>query len=78
MTQHPIFKKYTRAWLHEVTGYSKNHLARINTGKMPLSRTFVERVCYSLQEHESELFLTSCNGFPVTHAGEQAEISKGE
>ncbi|MBA7574811.1 hypothetical protein ES708_16626 [subsurface metagenome] len=58
MEQHPLFKKYTRDWLHRVTGYSKGLLSRVATGKVPLNRSFVERVCYKLGLPEEELFLT--------------------
>ncbi len=54
--QHPLFFKYTRQWLHKVTGYSKGHLCRMATGRMPLSRAFIERVCYRLRQPEEELF----------------------
>jgi len=57
MLQHPLFLKYTRAWLHEVTGYSKGYLCRVATGKIPLSRSFMERVCFKLDQPEEELFL---------------------
>ena len=57
MTQHPLFIKYTRDWLHEVTGFSKGYLCRVATGKVPLSRSFVERVCFKLNQPEAELFL---------------------
>lgn len=55
--QHPIFVKYTRSWLHEVTGYSKGYLCRVATGKISLSRAFIERVCFKLQLPEEDLFL---------------------
>ena len=55
--QHPLFIKYKRDYLHEVTGYSKGYLSRVATGKIPLSRPFIERCCYKLQQPESELFL---------------------
>jgi len=57
MVQHPLFFKYTRDWLHEATGFSKNYLCRIATGRAPLTRSFIERVCYKLQMPEQELFL---------------------
>jgi len=57
MAQHPLFVKYKRDWLHEVTGFSKNYLCRIATGRVPLNRSFIERVCFSLHQPESELFL---------------------
>lgn len=55
--EHPIFLKYRRDWLHEETGFSKGYLSRVSTGKLPLSRAFVERVCFKLGLPESELFL---------------------
>ena len=55
--EHPLFIRYRRDWLHEKTGFSKGYLSRVSTGKTPLSRAFVERVCFSLQLPESELFL---------------------
>jgi len=55
--EHPIFQKYRRDWLHKVTGFSKGYLSRVATGKLPLSRAFVERVCFKLGLPESELFL---------------------
>jgi len=58
MVQHPLFIKYIRAWLHEVTGYSKGYLCRVATGKIPLSQSFIERVCFSLNQPGEELFLT--------------------
>jgi len=57
MPQHPLFIKYTRDWLHEVTGFSKGYLCRVATGKIPLSRSFIERVCFKLGEAEAHLFL---------------------
>ena len=56
MRQHPVFIKYTRDWLHEVTGYSKGYLCRVARGNTPLSRSFVERVCFKLNQPEAELF----------------------
>lgn len=57
MEQHPVFIKYTRDWLHQVTGFSKGYLSRVATSKCPLSRSFIERVCFKLNEPEEELFL---------------------
>ncbi len=57
MPQHPLFIKYTRDWLHQQTGFSKGYLSRVATGKVSLSRSFVERVCFRLREPEGELFL---------------------
>lgn len=57
MLQHPLFAKYTRDWLYQVTGYSKGYLSRVATGRIPLSRFFIERVCSKLQRPEDELFL---------------------
>jgi hypothetical protein len=58
MSQHPIFLKYTRDWLHLQTGFSKGYLCRVARGRVPLSRSFVERVCFKLREPEETLFLT--------------------
>ena len=55
--QHPLFFQYTRDWLHQVTGFSKGYLSRVATGKIPLSRSFIERVCFKLNQLESDLFL---------------------
>ncbi len=66
MEQHPLFIKYTRDWLHQRTGFSKGYLSRVATGKVPLSRSFVERVCFKLREPEVELFLPNhCEGNPT-------------
>lgn len=54
--QHPLFIRYTRDWLHAVTGYSKGYLSRVATGKIPVSRSFIERVCFKLKQPEGELF----------------------
>lgn len=62
MTQHPLFIKYKRDWLHRTTGYSKGYLSRVATGKIPLSRAFIERVCFNLNEPEEELFSTQGQG----------------
>lgn len=57
MEQHPLFIKYTRAWLHSKTGFSKGYLSRVSTGSASLSRSFIERVADTLNEPERELFL---------------------
>ncbi len=57
MEQHPVFLKYTRDWLHQVTGFHKGYISRVATGRTPLSRSFVERVCFALGEPAEELFL---------------------
>jgi len=57
MAQQPIFNKYTRDWISEATGFSKGYLSRVATGKVRLSRSFIERACFKLQESEAELFL---------------------
>ena len=57
MEQHPVFKKYTREWLNELTGYSKIYLSRVASGRVPLSRSFVERLSFTLNEPAEELFL---------------------
>jgi len=55
-SQFLIFRKYTREWLSEVSGFSKGYLSRVNTGKQPLTRSFIERCCFKLGEPEAELF----------------------
>ena len=57
MPQHPLFIKYRREWLRQVTGYSEGYLSRVATGKISLSRSFIERVCFKLNKPEEELFL---------------------
>lgn len=59
--QHPLFIKYRREWLSKVTGYSKGYLCRVATGKISLSRSFIERVCFKLNKPEAELFLPHTN-----------------
>lgn len=54
---HPIFQKFTRVWLSEATGYSKGYLCRVATGKIALTRSFIERVCFALREPADSLFL---------------------
>ena len=58
MEQHPLFIKYTRDWLHQSTGFTKNYLCRIATGRAPLTRSFIERASHKLNRPEEELFLT--------------------
>lgn len=65
MPQHPLFMKYTREWLSEVTGFSKGYLCRLATGHDPLSRSFIERVCFKLGEPEEELFLPADEAPPT-------------
>jgi len=55
--QHPLFIKYKREYLHELTGYSLGYLSRVATGKTPLRRSFIERVCFKLNQPEEALFL---------------------
>ena len=57
--QHPVFIVYRRDWLAEVTGFSKGYLCRVATGRYPLSRSFMERVCFKLGKPEAELFLAN-------------------
>jgi len=59
MRNHPLFAKYTRNYISEMTGYSKAYLSRVFRGRTPLSRYFVERVSYSLREHPADLFVAS-------------------
>jgi len=62
--QHPLFKKYTQAWLHRVTGFTKGYLSRVSTGRVSLSRPFIERVCYKLGLPEEELFSPQAKRLP--------------
>lgn len=55
--QHPLFTKYTRDYLHRVTGFSKGYLSRLATGRAPVRLSFIARVCFALKERESDLFL---------------------
>lgn len=54
---HPLFKKYSRDWLSEVSGYTKSYLCRVARGRIPLTRSFIDRLCFKLNEPEVELFL---------------------
>ena len=54
--EYAIFRKYRRDWLSEITGYSRGYLCRIATGKQPMTRSFIERVCRTLNEPEAALF----------------------
>ena len=54
----PLFRIYTRSHLSEVTGFSKSYLCRVATGKAPLTRSFVAKVCFALGRREGELFLS--------------------
>jgi len=63
--QHPLFIKYRRDWLHEITGYSKGYLSRVARGRTSLSRSFIERVCFKLNQPEEELFLPDGAKAPI-------------
>jgi len=54
--EHPLFLKYRREWLAVQTGYSRGYLSRVARGKAPLSRNFIDRVCFKLGEPEEKLF----------------------
>ena len=56
MNNHPLFLIYTREFIHEQTGFSKSYLCRISRGRTPLTRSFIERMCYKLKRSEKELF----------------------
>lgn len=60
--QHPVFLKYTRDWLHQVTGYSKLYLCRVANGRVPITRPFVDRMSYKLNEPAKNLFLPDAAG----------------
>ncbi|MBA7673722.1 hypothetical protein ES703_81926 [subsurface metagenome] len=55
-SEYLIFRKYSRQWLSEVTGFSLGYLSRVNTGKQRLTRSFIERCCFKLGESEDNLF----------------------
>jgi len=55
-TIHPIFMKYSRGWLSQITGYSKGYLCRVATGHIHPSKSFIERCCYNLRATKEELF----------------------
>lgn len=54
---HPLFAKYPPALLSEATGYSRGYLSRLATGRVSVSRSFVQRMCYKFGKPEAELFL---------------------
>lgn len=56
--RHPLFYIFSRNWLNSTTGYSKGYLCRMATGKAPITRSFIDRCCFSLNRTEEELFLT--------------------
>jgi len=64
MQQHPVFRKYTRDWLHDMTGYSKIYLCRVASGNVPLSRSFIDRVSFKLNEPAEDLFLLNAASVP--------------
>ncbi len=63
--QHPLFLTYTRDWLHRQTGFSKGYLCRVATGKVSLSQSFIERVCFKLGLPAEELFLPDLAGMSL-------------
>jgi hypothetical protein len=71
MEQHPVFRKYTREWLHEITGYSKIYLSRVASGRVPLSQVFVERVSFKLNEPAEKLFLLEVAGLAPSSSSSQ-------
>jgi len=64
MPKHPVFRKYTREWLSEHTGYTRGYLSKVSTGKMPLTRTFMEMVSFKLNEPKESLFLLDAASVP--------------
>lgn len=74
MRTHPMFTKYTRAYISNCTGYSLGYLSRVVRGKTPLTKYFIERVSYSLQEHPSALFLAEA----LTNEHRRERRGKGE
>lgn len=62
MQQHPLFRKYTREYLSQQTGYTRGYLSKVSTGKLPLTRTFMEMVSFKLNEPIESLFLLDTAG----------------
>jgi len=60
--QHPLFEIYTRGHLSKITGYSKVYLCRVALGKVPLTRAFIDRVCFKLNLPLEDLFLLDAVG----------------
>ncbi|MBA7555531.1 hypothetical protein ES705_48199 [subsurface metagenome] len=54
--QYRLFLKYTREYLSQITGYSKNYLSRIATGARAPSETFIGVCCHTLKEPQEYLF----------------------
>lgn len=74
--RHPLFIKYNREWLSKITGYSKGYLCRIATGGQPLSRSFIERVCFKLNQPEAELFFNAARGYSSHEGSEGGQSEK--
>jgi len=55
--RHPIFIKYTRDYLYEVTGFSKVYLSGVATRRFPLTQSFIESASSKLGKPKEELFL---------------------
>jgi hypothetical protein len=69
--QPPLFYKYKKEYLSEVTGYSLVYLCRVARGSVPLKQKFIDICCFKLGESEEALFgqrLSSPGGIkrPVT------------
>lgn len=56
--RHPLFDIFTRSWITSATGYTLSYLSRVATGKAPITRSFIDRCCFSLNRTEKELFFT--------------------
>ena len=54
--QYRMFLKYTREYLAQVTGYSKNYLSRIATGARAPGEVFIGACCHTLKESQDYLF----------------------
>lgn len=74
MTEHPLFVKYTRAYISKCTGYSLGYLSRVSKARTPLTKYFMERVSYALCEHPVKLFLAE--SLPNEHRRERRERKK--
>lgn len=76
--KHLVFIKYRRQYLHEVTDFSLNYLCRVATGRTALSRSFINQVCFALNEPEEELFSHNHPGGQCLQPGDCAANAFGQ
>jgi hypothetical protein len=53
---HPLFERYSIDTLHEMTGYQRDYLRDIGTGKKEATRLFRRKVSLRLAQDEDALF----------------------